>query len=247
MKSKLINLNRFKMHKSIFKVLLTGLNSSGKTSYIKRLEYGKMLLEINPTIGIKTEKLVFSSNNKSYDLEICECPENHINTQIENIKYWDIIVFMIDINTINSLEDAEYLREKYQRLFDTKIPKIIFLSKIDVYQKLMITQRSNYLSQYFSHNNTMIRQISTLLNFNIHDSIKMVIQSASTGSTNVCPKLFQTIKFENRGEVEEPRLKNLELESKLEMLENENKKLREQHELDVSIMKIFVNKIQTQC
>jgi len=121
-----------------FTVLLVGLPSSGKTTWLKHLEFGELTEEYYPTHGFKSRSIILRSSCGPITLDILDVGGKPLPTDIAKHFYQqsDGIIFFGDYSktTKNNEQCFEYYRQDLlnYHIRSNDINHVYVLNKIDI-------------------------------------------------------------------------------------------------------------------
>jgi Ras-related protein Rab-1A len=120
---------------NLYKILLLGDCSSGKTSLIYRLVHNSFLEYYVSTIGIDFNIKSFVVNDKRVKLQIWDsCGQERFNALTRSYyRNTDAFIICYDISSRKSFEDAKYwIKELEKYVFDRPVIKILVGTKADL-------------------------------------------------------------------------------------------------------------------
>jgi Ras-related protein Rab-1A len=120
---------------NLYKILLLGDCSSGKTSLIYRLVHNSFLEYYVSTIGIDFNIKSFVVNDKKVKLQIWDsCGQERFNALTRSYyRNTDAFIICYDISSRKSFEDAKYwIKELEKYVFDRPVIKILVGTKADL-------------------------------------------------------------------------------------------------------------------
>jgi len=124
---------------NLYKILLLGDCSSGKTSLIYRLIHNKFLEYYVSTIGIDFNIKSFVVNDRKVKLQLWDsCGQERFNALTRSYyRNTDAFIICYDISSHKSFEDAKFwIKELEKHVFDRQVIKILVGTKNDLDEDL---------------------------------------------------------------------------------------------------------------
>ena len=172
---------------NLYKILLLGDCSSGKTSMIYRLTFNNFLEHYISTIGIDFNIKSFVVNDKKVKLQIWDsCGQERFNALTRSYyRNTDAFIICYDISSNKSFENAKYWIKELDKYVDRPVIKILVGTKNDLedLRKVNYQDGKNYADslkidfmETSAKNNSNIRDLFYNLSVQLENSFDEKLQ-----------------------------------------------------------------------
>ena len=160
--------------RSMFKILILGDHSTGKTSILYK--YMNLMSHVNITTGYEQHIHYTKISNKDFSFNILDLSGHHsynkfVERLIDSLNY-DGIIFVFDLTSINSFKNLSYWMEISN--VKNKLFNILIGNKFDKPNRIV---SSNVINDFVQKNNLYYFETSTISNENITNAFNFFFKN----------------------------------------------------------------------